>query len=135
MEGLEVIMSELIKRQQEQQQFQETVLRKRTEKILELFMKSKSNKSTIFSKDSVQNSIGKFKYNPNEEAIFVSYYRCYEEIFKKVGLAWSDEKKISPVAKKIMDHETQNTSHTAEKLFFAVNDVHCSIYVGNELIL
>lgn len=80
-------------------------------------MKSKSNKSTIFSKDSVQNSIGKFKYNPNEEAIFVSYYRCYEEIFKKAGLAWSDEKKISPVAKRIMDHETKYITYSRKTIF------------------
>lgn len=59
----------------QQQQFQDTLLKQeQQQKILELFMKRKSNEntSTFFSHDSVVTAISEFKYNLDEEVTFAA---------------------------------------------------------------
>ena len=38
------------------------------------------------------NSIGEFKYSPEEKVTFVACFHCYEEVFQKDCTTWSDEK-------------------------------------------
>ena len=65
--------------------------RKRFSKLLETFSKRENNQgSSIFSKDSVINSIGKFVYKLDEEVTFRAYFQNYEEIFQK-DCGWMEE--------------------------------------------
>ena len=40
------------------------------------------------------NSVSKFKYSPEEEVTFATYFHFYVEVFPKNCTTWSDEQKI-----------------------------------------
>ena len=64
-------------------------------KFLNLYYKKNKKKhgnTNSFIQDLVINSVGQFKYNPEEEVTFVTYFRHYEEMIQKDCEKWLDKK-------------------------------------------
>ena len=72
-----------------------------------LVLKKEQDNANSFPNDSVINSNGKFKYNPEEEVTFLAYFRHYEEVFQKDCTTWSDDKKMRLLLRKfsLSEHE------------------------------
>ena len=108
MEDLKEIFAQMMNFQIESQQKNEEKQQRfflELQKQQEALFKSLSNNqptdsTTIFTQNSVWNSLETFSYAPDEDKTFDAYYRGYEDIYITDCANWTDAKKKKKKRKK-----------------------------------